>query len=114
MGRFVLLDDFELLDGNLGIGEAGGGKVSLDELVQCSFVEPGFELFEDIRESYTRRSVRKTIREIERRERGVLRTRMLFSFCLLVREVGAAETRRGRAEATARMEVKRILLSFSK
>jgi len=54
MGRFVLLNDLELLDGDLRIGETGSCKIGLDELFQCCFVEPSFELLEDIRESCTR------------------------------------------------------------
>lgn len=49
MRSFVSLDDLELLDRNVDIGEAGRREVSLLELAQRSFVKLGLEVFKNLR-----------------------------------------------------------------
>lgn len=48
MGRLILLDVDELLNSELGAGEACGSKVGLLELGNCLLVEGRLQLFEDI------------------------------------------------------------------
>lgn len=48
VGSLILLDVDELLNGEVGAGEAGSNKVGLLELGNCLLVEGRLELFEDI------------------------------------------------------------------
>jgi len=119
MGSFITLDIHELLNGELGVRESGGGKITFFKLGKSFSIKLGLELLQNIREfcervnvssgrSWLRSKTRNRHKEIEKERFYALRTnRFVAESCLFH---GAAATKSGAARAMIEA-TKRIVLN---